>query len=108
MSILTLLYEQKFKTEYNSLKKLNINVFALERMPRISRAQSMDVLSSQSNLSGYKAVIDAASIFNKAFPLMMTSAGTVAPAKVLVIGAGVLWTPSNSYCQKIGCSCFFI
>ena len=49
----------------------------------------MDVLSSQSNLSGYKAVIDSASIFNKAFPLMMTSAGTVAPAKVLVIGAGV-------------------
>ena len=53
------------------------------------KAQSMDVLSSQSNLSGYKAVIDAASMFNKAFPLMMTSAGTVAPAKVLVIGAGV-------------------
>ena len=72
-SILTLLYEQKFKTEFDSLKKLNVNVFALERMPRISRAQSMDVLSSQSNLSGYKAVIDAASVFNKAFPLMMTS-----------------------------------
>ena len=59
-------------------------------MPRISRAQSMDVLSSQSNLSGYKAVIDAASMFNKAFPLMMTSAGTVAPAKVLVIGQVLL------------------
>ena len=87
--LLTLLYEQKFKNEFNMLKKLKINVFALEKMPRISRAQSMDVLSSQSNLSGYKAVIDAASEFNKAFPLMMTSAGTVAPAKVLVIGAGV-------------------
>ena len=76
MSILTLLYEQKFKTEYNSLKKLNINVFALERMPRISRAQSMDVLSSQSNLSGYKGIYRQRFNFNKAFPLMMTS-GTV-------------------------------
>ena len=102
MSILTLLYEQKFKTEYNSLKKLNINVFALERMPRISRAQSMDVLSSQSNLSGYKGVIDAASIFNKAFPLMMTSAGTVAPAKVLVIGAGVAGLQAIATAKRLG------
>ena len=78
----------KIHSEFSNLKKLNVNVFALEKMPRISRAQSMDVLSSQSNLSGYKAVIDAASMFNKAFPLMMTSAGTVTPAKVLVIGSG--------------------
>ena len=81
-SILTLLYESKFKNDFDILKRKKINVFALEKMPRISRAQSMDVLSSQSNLSGYKAVIDAASEFNKAFPLMMTSAGTVAPAKI--------------------------
>ena len=71
-------------------------------MPRISRAQSMDVLSSQSNLSGYKAVIDAASLFNKAFPLMMTSAGTVAPAKVLVIGAGVAGLQAIATAKRLG------
>ena len=101
-NILTLMYEQKFKSEFNALKKLNVNLFALERMPRISRAQSMDVLSSQSNLSGYKAVIDAASIFNKAFPLMMTSAGTVAPAKVLVIGAGVAGLQAIATAKRLG------
>ena len=100
--LLTLLYEQKFKNEFNILKKLKINVFALEKMPRISRAQSMDVLSSQSNLSGYKAVIDAASEFNKAFPLMMTSAGTVAPAKVLVIGAGVAGLQAIATAKRLG------
>jgi len=101
-NLITLLYEQKFKTEFSALKKLNINVFALEKMPRISRAQSMDVLSSQSNLSGYKAVIDAASLFNKAFPLMMTSAGTVAPAKVLVIGAGVAGLQAIATAKRLG------
>ncbi len=101
-NVLTLLYEQKFKNEFNLLKKLKINVFALEKMPRISRAQSMDVLSSQSNLSGYKAVIDAASEFNKAFPLMMTSAGTVAPAKVLVIGAGVAGLQAIATAKRLG------
>ena len=100
--LLTLLYEQKFKNEFIMLKKLKINVFALEKMPRISRAQSMDVLSSQSNLSGYKAVIDAASEFNKAFPLMMTSAGTVAPAKVLVIGAGVAGLQAIATAKRLG------
>ena len=100
--LLTLLYEQKFKHEFNMLRKLKINVFALEKMPRISRAQSMDVLSSQSNLSGYKAVIDAASEFNKAFPLMMTSAGTVAPAKVLVIGAGVAGLQAIATAKRLG------
>ena len=101
-SLITLLYESKFKNEFSLLKKLKINVFALEKMPRISRAQSMDVLSSQSNLSGYKAVIDAASIFNKAFPLMMTSAGTVAPAKVLIIGAGVAGLQAIATAKRLG------
>ena len=100
--LLTLLYEQKFKNEFIMLKKLKINVFALEKMPRISRAQSMDVLSSQSNLSGYKAVIDAARDFNKAFPLMMTSAGTVGPAKVLVIGAGVAGLQAIATAKRLG------
>ena len=101
-NILTLFYEQKFKLEFNALKKLNVNVFALEKMPRISRAQSMDILSSQSNLSGYKAVVDAASVFNKAFPLMMTSAGTVAPAKVLIIGAGVAGLQAIATAKRLG------
>ena len=105
-NILSLVYEQKFKSEFLNLKKLNVNVFALEKMPRISRAQSMDVLSSQSNLSGYKAVIDAASVFNKAFPLMMTSAGTVAPAKVLVIGAGVAGLQAIATAKRLGAVVF--
>ncbi|MDG1707914.1 MAG: NAD(P)(+) transhydrogenase (Re/Si-specific) subunit alpha, partial [Emcibacteraceae bacterium] len=67
----------------------NISAFAMEFMPRISRAQSMDVLSSQSNLAGYGAVIDAAHHYGRAFPMMMTAAGTVAPAKVMIMGVGV-------------------
>ena len=105
-NVLTLLYEQKFKKEFSQLKKLSINLFALERMPRISRAQSMDVLSSQSNLAGYKAVIDAASEFNKALPLMMTSAGTIAPAKILVIGAGVAGLQAIATAKRLGAVVF--
>ena len=87
---------KNLKTNSTCLK-LKINVFALEKMPRISRAQSMDVLSSQSNLSGYKAVIDAASEFNKAFPLMMTSAGTVAPLR-FSNRSGSCWITGNCNC----------
>ena len=101
-SLLTLLYPDKFKNEYQQLKKMKVNVFAMERMPRISRAQSMDILSSQSNLAGYKAVIDAASNFNKALPLMMTSAGTVAPAKVLIVGAGVAGLQAIATAKRLG------
>jgi H+-translocating NAD(P) transhydrogenase subunit alpha len=72
-----------------ALAKAKASAFAMELMPRISRAQSMDVLSSQANLAGYKAVVDAAHHFTRAFPMMMTAAGTVAPAKVFVMGAGV-------------------
>ena len=101
-SYLSLIYQNKFKKEFESLKKRKTNIFAMELMPRISRAQSMDVLSSQSNLAGYKAVIDAASLYNKAFPLMMTSAGTVAPAKVLVIGAGVAGLQAIATAKRLG------
>jgi NAD(P) transhydrogenase subunit alpha len=66
-----------------------ISAFAMELMPRITRAQSMDVLSSQANLAGYKAVLDAATVYDRAIPMMMTAAGTIAPARVLVLGAGV-------------------
>ena len=77
------------KDAITNISNKKINVFSMELLPRITRAQSMDILSSQANLAGYKAVVDAASFYNKAFPLMMTSAGTIPPAKVLVIGAGV-------------------
>lgn len=76
--------------------------FAMELMPRISRAQSMDVLSSQSNLAGYKAVLDAASEFGRAFPMMMTAAGTVPPARVLVMGAGVAGLQAIATARRLG------
>ena len=73
----------------SSYNARNLTTFAMDLMPRISRAQSMDVLSSQSNLAGYKAVVDAATEHVSAFPMMMTAAGTVAPARVFVMGVGV-------------------
>ena len=73
------------KDVIKSLKEKGITSFAMELMPRITRAQSMDILSSQSNLAGYKAVIDATYLFNKAMPMMMTAAGTIAPAKVCLL-----------------------
>ncbi len=103
---LGLVYPHRFKQDFELLKKRRINIFAMELMPRISRAQSMDVLSSQSNLSGYKAVVDAASVYNKAFPLMMTSAGTVAPAKVLIIGAGVAGLQAIATAKRLGAVVF--
>ena len=78
----------KNKNLINKILEKKINIFSLELLPRISRAQSIDVLSSQSNLAGYRAVVDCVAEFEKAIPMMMTAAGTV-PAKVLIIGAGV-------------------
>ena len=80
-------YNNKEKLE--NLAKNKINVFSLELLPRITRAQSMDILSSQANLAGYKAVIESFANFEKAIPMMMTAAGTIPAAKVLVVGAGV-------------------
>ena len=82
--------------------KGNITAFAMELMPRITRAQSMDVLSSQSNLAGYTSVIDAAQEFSRAFPMMMTAAGTVAPAKVLVMGCGVAGLQAIATAKRLG------
>jgi NAD(P) transhydrogenase subunit alpha len=79
-----------------------LSTFSLELLPRISRAQSMDVLSSQSNLAGYRAVIDAAAEFGRAFPMMMTAAGTIAPAKVCVIGAGVAGLQAIATARRLG------
>ncbi len=86
----------------DELRIKNITTFAMEWMPRITRAQSMDVLSSQSNLSGYKAVIEASSNFNKAMPMMMTAAGTIAPAKVMVFGAGVAGLQAIATAKRLG------
>lgn len=85
-----------------ALGKAGITSFAMELMPRITRAQSMDVLSSQSNLAGYKAVLDAANEYGRAFPMMMTAAGTVAPAKVLVMGAGVAGLQAIATAKRLG------
>jgi NAD(P) transhydrogenase subunit alpha len=79
-----------------------VDAFALEFVPRITRAQSMDVLSSQSNLAGYRAVIDAAAEFTRAFPMMMTAAGTIPPARVLVMGAGVAGLQAIATARRMG------
>ncbi len=79
-----------------------LTVFAMELLPRITRAQSMDVLSSQSNLAGYKAVLDAAGELGRAFPMMMTAAGTIAPARVLVLGAGVAGLQAIATAKRLG------
>ena len=77
------------KEKLEKLKSKNINCFSLEMLPRITRAQSMDILSSQANLAGYKAVVEAFQVYEKAIPMMMTAAGTIPAAKVLVVGAGL-------------------
>jgi NAD(P) transhydrogenase subunit alpha len=85
-----------------ALAAASIDGVAMEMMPRITRAQSMDVLSSQANLSGYRAVIEAAGAFARGFPMMMTAAGTVPPARVLVIGAGVAGLQAIATARRLG------
>jgi NAD(P) transhydrogenase subunit alpha len=82
--------------------KAGIDALAMEWMPRITRAQSMDVLSSQSNLAGYKAVIEAADAYGRAFPMMMTAAGTVSPAKAFVMGVGVAGLQAIATAKRLG------
>ena len=90
------------KTILDDCAKAKVNAFSMEFVPRISRAQSMDVLSSQSNLSGYKAVLDAIEYYPHAFPMMMTAAGTVPPAKVFVMGAGVAGLQAIATAKRLG------
>ena len=97
-------YENKNKLTEISKKK--INLFSLELLPRITRAQSMDVLSSQANLAGYKAVVETFSYFEKAIPMMMTAAGTVPAAKVLVVGAGVAGLQAIATAKRMGAIVF--
>jgi len=88
------------------LATAGISAFSLEFIPRISRAQGMDVLSSQSNLAGYKAVLDAVNEFGKVVPMMMTAAGTITPAKVLVLGAGVAGLQAIATAKRLGAVVF--
>ena len=93
----------------NKLKQIiskNVNCFSLELLPRITRAQSMDILSSQANLAGYKAVVDSFAYFKKAIPMMMTAAGTISAAKVLVVGAGVAGLQAIATAKRMGAVVF--
>ncbi len=92
----------KNKDQINEIVKKRLNIFSLELLPRITRAQSMDVLSSQSNLAGYRAVIDCVNEFEKAVPMMMTAAGTIPAAKVLIIGAGVAGLQAIATAKRLG------
>jgi NAD(P) transhydrogenase subunit alpha len=85
-----------------SLASAGIDAVAMELLPRITRAQSMDVLSSQANLAGYRAVVEAAGAFQRGFPMMMTAAGTVPPARVFVIGAGVAGLQAIATARRLG------
>ena len=90
------------KSDFSNLNKNNISSCCMELIPRISRAQSMDVLSSQANLAGYRSVIDAAEQFGKAFPMMMTAAGRVNPAKVMILGVGVAGLQAIATAKRLG------
>jgi len=94
------------KEKIKNLSKKNINIFSLEMLPRITRAQSMDILSSQANLAGYKAVIESFASFEKAIPMMMTAAGTIPAAKVLVVGAGVAGLQAIATAKRMGAVVF--
>lgn len=90
------------KAVIDALAKARIDALAMEFIPRISRAQSMDALSSQANLAGYRAVIEAAGLYGRAFPMMMTAAGTVAAAKVFVMGVGVAGLQAIATARRLG------
>jgi|TARA_B100001964_G_scaffold52343_2_gene59263 NAD(P) transhydrogenase subunit alpha len=90
------------RSDCDAYAAAGIDAYAMELMPRITRAQSMDVLSSQANLAGYKAVLDATEEYDRALPMMMTAAGTIAPAKVFVMGAGVAGLQAIATARRLG------
>ena len=94
------------KDKLDNLKSKKINCFSLELLPRITRAQSMDILSSQANLAGYKAVVEAFQSYERAIPMMMTAAGTIPAAKVLVVGAGVAGLQAIATAKRMGAVVF--
>ena len=105
-TLIGVLNPYKNKEKLDSLAKKKINLFSLELLPRITRAQSMDILSSQANLAGYKAVIESFTNFEKAIPMMMTAAGTIPAAKVLVVGAGVAGLQAIATAKRMGAIVF--
>ncbi|HVC51962.1 MAG TPA: Re/Si-specific NAD(P)(+) transhydrogenase subunit alpha [Stellaceae bacterium] len=100
--VIGLLSPTQNRDDIEAYAKAGLTTFALELVPRITRAQTMDVLSSQANLSGYKAVIEAAAEFGRAFPMMMTAAGTIKAARVLVMGAGVAGLQAIATARRLG------
>jgi NAD(P) transhydrogenase subunit alpha len=100
--LLAMLDPYRNKPQVAELAARGVSAFAMELVPRITRAQAMDVLSSQANLAGYKAVLDAAGEFGRAFPMMMTAAGTIPPAKVMVMGAGVAGLQAIATARRLG------
>jgi len=100
--LIGMLNPSKNKNQISKIINKKIKPFSLELLPRITRAQSMDVLSSQSNLAGYRAVIECVAEFEKAVPMMMTAAGTIPAAKVLVIGAGVAGLQAIATAKRLG------
>lgn len=100
--LLGLLQPLQHGEDVEAYARAKITTFAMELIPRITRAQSMDVLSSQSNLAGYRVVLEAANAFGRAFPMMMTAAGTIPPARVLVMGAGVAGLQAIATARRLG------
>jgi NAD(P) transhydrogenase subunit alpha len=101
-ALVGLLQPSQNPAEIEAYARAGIAAFAMELVPRITRAQAMDVLSSQANLAGYKAVLEAAAAFDRAFPMMMTAAGTVKAARVLVMGAGVAGLQAIATARRLG------
>jgi H+-translocating NAD(P) transhydrogenase subunit alpha len=101
-ALIGLLQPSQNPTDIEAYAQAGISAFAMELLPRITRAQTMDVLSSQANLAGYKAVLDAAAEFGRAFPMMMTAAGTIKAARVLVMGAGVAGLQAIATARRLG------
>lgn len=101
-TLLSVLAPTQNKDQVQAYADAGIEAHAMELVPRISRAQSMDVLSSQSNLAGYKAVLDAAAVYGKGMPMMMTAAGTIAPAKAFIMGVGVAGLQAIATARRLG------
>jgi len=102
MIVIAIMDPMRAQDDGAAMAKAGLTAFAMDLMPRITRAQSMDVLSSQSNLAGYKAVLDAAAEYGRAMPMMMTAAGTIAPARVLVMGVGVAGLQAIATARRLG------
>ncbi len=101
-TLVSYIYPRRNTALLSQLASAGVNTFAMDAMPRITRAQTMDVLSSQNNLAGYKAVVVGAETLGKIFPLLMTAAGTVTPSRVLIYGAGVAGLQAIATARRLG------